>query len=422
MRILVYPHDLGLGGSQLNAIEIGAGVRDLGHDVLIYGRPGSLVSRIRELGLEFVESPPPHRRPSINVVRALRKTIQTRAIDIVHGYEWPPSLESLLAVRGLGEVTAVSTVMSMAVAPFLPRYMPLAVGTEEIAAEEKQFGRANVCLLEPPVDLSQNSPDLDVGQEQFRREWEIDPAAFTVVAVSRLAHELKLEGLLAAMDAVAIVSRTLPVSLMIVGDGPARDEVAAKAARVNAQAERNIVVLTGELKDPRPAYAIADVAIGMGGSALRALAFGKPLVVQGENGFWELLTPSSLAQFLWRGWYGIGAGRAEGADKLACILCDVLADEKLKLELGRFGFGVVQGRFSLQRAASNQVAIYESARDTKRRSTVEDARAVGRFLEYESRRGWQKVLGRLRNDDFNSRSAAIASLNSTSAAQDRARA
>ena len=55
MRIAVYPHDLGIGGSQLNAIEIAAGVRDLGHHPFVVGRPGALVERIHELGLEFVE-------------------------------------------------------------------------------------------------------------------------------------------------------------------------------------------------------------------------------------------------------------------------------------------------------------------------------------------------------------------------------
>ena len=33
--------------------------------------------------------------------------------------------------------------------------------------------------------------------------------------------------------------------------------------------------------DPRPAYAAADIVIGMGGSSLRGMAFGKPTIVVG---------------------------------------------------------------------------------------------------------------------------------------------
>ena len=92
-------------------------------------------------------------------------------------------------------------------------------------------------------------------------------------------------------------------------------------------------MLTGALIDPRPAYAAADVMLGMGGSALRGLAFGKPLVVQGEEGFWQLLTPGSAPTFLDQGWYGL----ADDADRLAAILAELLDSPGLRLTLGTFG-------------------------------------------------------------------------------------
>ncbi|BCW48489.1 glycosyltransferase [Arthrobacter sp. StoSoilB13] len=96
---------------------------------------------------------------------------------------------------------------------------------------------------------------------------------------------------MSAMDAVAELARLRDVRLVIVGDGPGMSDAMAKASVINDGLGRRVVLLTGELEDPRPAYAAADVVLGMGGSALRGLSFGKPLVVQGERGFWELLTP-----------------------------------------------------------------------------------------------------------------------------------
>ena len=146
MRILVYPHDLGIGGSQLNAIELAAAVQRLGHEVVVYGRPGPLNRRIEELGLEFVPSPEPHLRPTPSVVKALVRLARERKIDILHGYEWPPALESLIASRRTPGTAAVATVMSMSVAPFIPKSMPLLVGTQEIlksgAGVRPDFGRA----------------------------------------------------------------------------------------------------------------------------------------------------------------------------------------------------------------------------------------------------------------------------------------
>ena len=60
-------------------------------------------------------------------------------------------------------------------------------------------------------------------------------------------------------------------------------------------------------RDPRPAYASADIVLGNAGSALRGLAFGKPTIVLGEAGYSEVVSPESAAAFAWRGFYGIGA-------------------------------------------------------------------------------------------------------------------
>ncbi|NMR28215.1 glycosyltransferase family 4 protein [Crystallibacter degradans] len=408
MKILVYPHDLAIGGSQLNAIEITAAIKDLGHEVVVFGQPGPLVSRISELGLEFVEAPSPRLRPTPAIVRALLDVVDSRGIDIVHGYEWPPTLECLLAAKRRRGLVAVSTIMSMAVAPFIPTYVPLCVGTEEIAAAERQFGRSVVALLEPPVDTALNGPNVEVGLEAFRREWGLDTDAYTVVSVSRLAHQLKLEGLLGAIAAVEALSAEIPTRLVIVGDGPARTEVMDAAAAVNNRTGQRTVVLTGELTDPRPAYAAADVALGMGGSALRAMAFAKPLVVQGENGFWVLLDPTTLPEFLWHGWYGAGQGAERGAPELVRILKSILPEERLRSELGNFGANTVRNRFSLQLAAQRQLQIYRDAlsHGTNGPNIRDDISAARRYLGYSVGRLLGRFFDRAPADDFNSRPLA----------------
>ncbi len=135
-------------------------------------------------------------------MRALGRLVEERGADLVHGYEWTTALEAYWGPRARRGVPAVATVMSMAVAPFLPRDMPLVVGTEQIADHERRAGRSNVAVIEPPVDLDHNVAGADDVAE-FHRRHGLDPDAQTVVCVTRLAAELKLEGVLAAIDAVA---------------------------------------------------------------------------------------------------------------------------------------------------------------------------------------------------------------------------
>lgn len=412
MKILVYPHDLAIGGSQLNAIEIGAGVRDLGHQVSIVGRPGALNSRIAELGLEFIELPQPRRRPSWGVAGALVSLIDERGIDLIHGYEWPPTLEAIWAARLRPRVAVTSTVMSMAVAPFIPFSTSLTVGTEQIRANELAAGRADVTLLEPPVDLVHNDPDQPLTGPTLRVEFGIAPAEVLLVAVTRLVPELKLEGLLSAIDACGILAgrpgqpdgERLPIRFLIVGGGPAAPLVAARAQAVNRAAGRPVVQLAGERDDPRPAYAAADIAIGMGGSALRALAYAKPLIVQGERGFFRLLTAETVPDFFWAGWYGHGPGAETGPETLAAILSQLVSNSARRSQLGRFGRSLVGDRFSLSGAAARQVQIYQRAHATRRtraQSLPADVLGGGRYLRYYASKRWRRLRGTEARDDFN---------------------
>jgi phosphatidyl-myo-inositol alpha-mannosyltransferase len=404
VRVLVYPHSMEVGGSQLNAVELAGAVRDRGHEVVVLGEDGPLVDVVHRLGLAHLPSNPAARRPSPATVRQLAGLARDRRMDVLHGYEWPPGVEAFLAARG--RTSPVCTVMSMSVAPFLPRTMPLLVGTEDLRAAAAAAGHRSVTLLEPPVDVVENAPSFPPGD--FRAEHGLDPGVPLVVVVCRLVAELKLEGLLAACDAVgALAAADVPVQLAIVGDGAAGDQVAEAAAKANAHAGRRSVVLTGSLADPRPAYAAADVMLGMGGSALRGLAFGKPLVVQGERGFWSLLTPETRPTFLRQGWYGVGSdvdGRAAGAVRLARILRPLLAAPGARTQLGTLGRELVVERFSLQAAAALQERVYAEAianRTGRARLAADAARTVAGVTRHKLSRKWQRWRGAVATDDFN---------------------
>lgn len=373
----------------------------IGHEAILFGRSGPLVSRAKELDLEFVESPQPGRRPSPSVARALAALVRKREIDVLHGYEWPPALEA--ALSGVRCPTpAVATIMSMSVPPFIPHSMHLVVGTEEIAAVERAAGRRRVSVIEPPVDTEHNAPGSGPAPHTFRTKYSLDDDRLTIVSVTRFARELKLEGILTAIDVVGDLAHTLPIRLVLIGDGPARPDVEKRARAINAACDDNIVILTGQLADPRPAYAAADIALGMGGSALRAMAYAKPLVVQGEKGFWRILTPDSVNQFLWTGWYGVGNGAATGSAALREALMLLLSDDALRRRLGDFGRKLVTERFSLSRAADRQLNVYRTAiAEVTRWRRLAETIALAQYSGYYVGKRLRRIQGREAADDFN---------------------
>jgi hypothetical protein len=130
----------------------------------------------------------------------------------------------------------------------------------------------------------------------------------------------------------------------------------------------------------------------MGSSALKGMAFAKPLIVQGAQGYWQLLDAGSADTFLDQGFYGCGPNRfgRVGHAALAQEL-DVLAGSELtRRRLGALGRRIVEARFSLTAAVTCQTGIYETARShpadarQRRQSLRRTAVEVAKFKIHRS--------------------------------------
>ncbi|MGY1733776.1 glycosyltransferase [Geodermatophilus sp. SYSU D01045] len=378
MRLLVHPHLMEIGGSQLTAVELAARAQADGHEVLVFAPDGVLVDRVRELGLEYHRAPVENSWPSVRTMNELCRLVRDRRIDLVHGYEWGPALDLAYGPHLRLGVPMVVTVLSMYVSRVLPRHFPLVVGTRELADEARTRHR-EVHLIEPPIDTDLNAPGPD--RAGARRRFGVADDEVLLAVVCRMSADLdKAAGVLEAITAVGRLSRRRRVRLLVVGEGPAAGDVESRAAEVNAAAadagaDRPPVVVAGGLVDPRPAYDAADVVLGMGSSAMKGMAFGKPLVVQGSNGYWRLLTPETVPEFLEQGWYGHGQG--DGAALLERVLDDLLDDPAQLVPLGALGRRLVTDRFSLTAAAARQEEVYRGAL-ARRLTRAEVARRLAR--------------------------------------------
>ena len=357
MRILISLFKLSIGGSHINAIEIGSLIKQRGHDVIVYSPDGPLRERVAELGLEYVSAGVARpRRPSVAAVRRLNALVRERQIDLIHAYEWLPTLEAACGPHLRMGTPVLSTVYSVGVPRFVPRDLPMIVGYTKELDIERGRGRRRVFTVVCPVDTEANAPVGD--RSPARQRFGLRDDDLAAVVVSRLSPDLKREGLLSAIAAVGLVDPALNLRLLIVGDGPCREELRDAADAMNALVGREAVTLTGPLMDPREAYVAADIVLGMGTSAQKGMAFAKPVVIQGERGYWETLTPESMPKYLHHNFYGLGDG-SDGAPRLAAIIGELAGDRGRWPELGNFGRKTALAVFSNEAAADRVMEICE---------------------------------------------------------------
>ena len=365
-RILVGVNQLDLGGCQLNALDLATGMRNRGHEVeILAAHTGSLgpmadIVRDRGIGLTLAEHPldRPGRFPfRRSIAEALTHRARQMKADLLHAYEYPLILDAFYGPSRSLDTPLVGTVYAMAIPTWLPRTTTFIAGTRKLVAEAREVGQL-ATLIEPPVNPKWDDPAI-VDGAGFRRMYGIDEDEIVLAIVSRLVPDMKEEGVARAVEALLTLDDSYGprLRLVVTGTGASYDALATRAASVNTTLGRDAVVMTGALADPRPVYAGSDIALGMGSSALRAMAYAKPLIVLGIEGFSRPFDEGTAEFFFDEGFYGIGSG---DPDPLASQIAQLM-DKKRRRRVGDWFRRVVLDRYGLETAVDTMETVYEEA-------------------------------------------------------------
>ncbi len=359
-RVLVHLNSLELGGTQINAVDLAVQVRAHGIESVLVGAADTLpegpslldIAAQRGVQIEVYDPDP----SIVGRGRQLTEIAAAHDVGLVHVYgSWGGGARpTYWGFSRFGRRPWLQTVYEMEVSPKIKRQMPLIVGTGYLV-DDLQDRPGRTILISPPVDTDSDRPDAE-SASAFRQTHGLD--GHLLVIVSRLDASMKALPVRVAIDAM----RTLAdeATLVVVGTGDEAASLRSYGAAINDAVGRSAVRFLGAMADPRPAYAAADVMLGMGGSAARSLAFGKPLVVQGEAG-WSQLFEQSTAPQLARNSYWSPDPVERPDDRLVDIIRPLLADDARRAELGTLGREFAIERFGLQRMAAILAEFYRSA-------------------------------------------------------------
>ncbi|MFF9620137.1 glycosyltransferase [Streptomyces griseosporeus] len=236
-------------------------------------------------------------------VRRLARIVADVGPDLVHAHSAKAGLAGRLAVRGriptvfqphawsFEAVGGLTAALALAWERRGARWAARTVCVSE--AERVRGARAGIAgrwsVIPNGIDSDRFGP-APAGAVRAALLPDGDPAAPLVVCVGRLCRQKGQDVLLAAWETVL---RRLPdARLVLVGDGPDRERLRARAP--------GSVLFAGAVADPVPWYRAADLVVlpsrweGMALAPLEAMGCGRPVVVTDVDGARESL-PSDLA-------------------------------------------------------------------------------------------------------------------------------
>jgi glycosyltransferase involved in cell wall biosynthesis len=150
-------------------------------------------------------------------------------------------------------------------------------------------GPGRIRVIPNAADATSFTPPDAAARQGARRALGLDDRQW-VLFIGALSEEKQ------PLVAIELIRRRPHIGLLIVGDGPLRDEVSRAAAR----APDGTIRVVGTLRDPSPAYQAADVLLmtsrteGMPAVALEASMSGLPVVATDAGALPEIVAAAGV--------------------------------------------------------------------------------------------------------------------------------
>ena len=364
IRVGFVAHVLQVAGAEVLIRET---IRRLGDairpTVFCLDRVGAIGEELSSQGVPVVCF---NRRPGwdFSVSRKLAREATHRGVEVLHAHQYTPFFYAALAKPFIRPVPALILTehgrhYPDTVSP--PRRAINRLVLDRLADEVNAccrfsadalsrvdgFAGNRIGVIENGIDLGRYTPTPD--KAALRRSLGLDPARRSVVHVAR-HHPVKDQATL--IRAFALAAPDEPdTDLLMVGDGPLRDDLTALTATLGVKSRVKFVGVQSNVNDWLRAshvFALTSVSEAASLTLLEAMATGLPVVVTAVGGNPEIVRT---------GVDGLLFPRGDAAAGAECLR-QLLRDPELAARLGKSGRARVAERYQLHQTVDAYYRLY----------------------------------------------------------------
>lgn len=362
LNIVHTENSCGWGGQEIRVLTEAAGMIRRGHRVtIVCPAEARIYSAAQQRGIPAVALP--IARKNLKGLLALRRWLAENRPNVVNTHSSTDTWLTALARLTLNRLAVVRTRHISAPVPrnwpsrWLYRHAVDSIATTGEALRMQlikglDLPPDHVISVPTGIDLAYYRPQPEEIRTQIRNELGVSPSAKAIGIVATLRSWKGHTYLLQAFASLA--ARHPELELLIVGDGPMREQIAGWAAQSGVTGR---IHLTGQREDIPSVLAAMDVFVlpsyaneGVPQALMQAMAAGLP-VVSTHVGAIDELVADKRSGFL---------VEPKNAAQLEEKLEELLQDPDLCARFGREGREIVAARYSLDAMLDAMEGIFYS--------------------------------------------------------------
>ncbi|MCD8180774.1 MAG: polysaccharide pyruvyl transferase CsaB, partial [Firmicutes bacterium] len=361
---------LNIGGAETHVVELAKELKRKGFNITVTSNGGVYVKELEEAGIKHYNVPLQNKNP-INMLKAaslLKKIIIEEKIDIVHSHARIPSfiLGKLHKRMKFPFVTTAHWVFNTGYG--LKYITDWGEKTVAVSEDIKTYLMDNYHVPEGDINVTINgidtdkfSPDTDCAD--IKKELGIGDGDNVITYVSRLDESRSLVAK-QLIEVVPELDKAIDnLKVIVVGAGDDFNNVKAAADKVNAEAGRDVIVMTGARTDINKLIAPCKLFVGVSRAALEAMAAQKPVIIAGNEGYIGLFDDSKLTVGIDTNFCCRGCDRSAGEVIKRDILKFFAMSGGEQLKLGEYGRELIKREYSVSRMADDCIRVYDWALD-----------------------------------------------------------
>jgi len=371
LRVLMMVDALNIGGTETHILNIARKMIEMGIYVVIATSGGPMEVIMKSYGIKVIKIPIDSdyisNKKKFGMIKAAKDIIDQEKINIIHCHLFA-SMQLASEIYRMYKIPYVVTIHGL----FYPNniFYPTCVEATRIIAVSKPVKEmlhnklGDKCgdkVVVIPNGISKNYVNTSPVEVDIRKELNIPKNAGVLCYCSRLDWNKTHAARVLLFSFVQVLEEFGNLHLIIIGDGPGRENLEKEAQVINEMAKKEVVHMMGAKVDVIPYYRNSNIIIGTGRVALEGMMCKKPVIAVGNQGYIGIVS-ESRKNIQWDMYFGDhDALEKPTVTNLVRDIRYLLMDMDRRISIGRWGRVWCEKMFDIDKCVNEIVDIYIKA-------------------------------------------------------------